>query len=299
MQQTNILAIIVTHHPNEDHLIALIDNLARQVGHILVIDNNSKSFPDLKTQIDDCKVSVRINSDNLGLAAAYNIGIAEAQLSGCTHVILFDQDSLPTLNMVNSLFQELLLRNSTSLTVAAAGPKYSDINSQTDSPFVRIKGFHLERVSCPDNETVEVDHLISSGSLIDLRAIELICGFADELFIDYVDTEWCLRARHHGLSLLGVASAVMMHSIGEAHFTVMRKQIPLHSPLRNYYQIRNQIWVMKQSWVGWRWRVIDTLRCCKLIIAFTLFAPNRANRFLFVTKGIFDGIFSRMGCYRG
>lgn len=298
MHQTNIQAVIVTHHPNEDHLIALIKSLAPQVSHILVIDNNSKSFPTLESQFNSSKVKVRINSENIGLAAAYNIGIADAQQSGCTHLILFDQDSMPTSDMVDKLLQALLARNSASLCVAAAGPKYSDIKSQSQSPFVRIKGFQLERVPCLENEIVEIDHLISSGSLIDLRAIDLIGNFADELFIDCVDTEWCLRARRHGLIILGVGSALMKHNIGDAHFTVMRKQIPLHSPLRNYYQIRNQIWLIKQTWVGWRWRIIDTLRCCKLIIAFTVFAPNRADRLLFISKGIFDGIFSRMGRYR-
>src|SRR5690606_31053590 len=113
--------------------------------------------------------------------------------------------------------QELLLRNKTLLAVAVAGPRYTDVKGQKLSPFVCINGFHLERVPCADGEVVEIDHLISSGSLIDMRAIDFVGNFVDELFIDGVDTEWCLRVRHHGLLILGVGRAAMQHNIGDAY----------------------------------------------------------------------------------
>lgn len=295
MPPNYVLGIIVTYHPKISSISNLLDTLAVQVDGLLLIDNASPNFPyrELERKYSDLKIFR--NNENIGLAAAYNQGIAEARARSATHIILFDQDSLPAPNMVDCLRRELLLRNTNSLTTAVAGPRYTDIKGQNISPFVRIKGFRLERVRCTDNEVVEIDHLISSGSLIDMRAIDLIGEFSDELFIDCVDTEWCLRARHHNLIILGVGSAAMQHNIGDDYLTIMSKQLPLHSPVRLYYQFRNQIWLIKQPWTTWRWRTIDTIRCIKLFFVFILFAPNKRNNLLFISKGIFDGLRSRMG----
>lgn len=289
------LAIVVTYNPDITHLKKLIGTLTSQVDALLVIDNNSANFnPQI---VDDFppKTEVILNRQNLGLATAYNQGCSIARERGFTHVILFDQDSLPAHDMVTALYAAMCLYNGDTLKVAAAGPKYKDIKGQKLSPFVRIKDFHLERVPCADNEVVDVDHLISSGSLIDLRALEITGNFADDLFIDCVDTEWCLRVRHHNLRILGIGNAFMDHSIGEKYLHLFGRQLPMHTPLRLRYQFRNQIWIIRQSWVGWRWRVIDSIRCLKLVVVYLFFAPNKRSNLLAISNGIIDGISNKMG----
>jgi rhamnosyltransferase len=290
-----ILAVIVTYHPEVPHLNALVDTLLNQVDALVIIDNNTPEFDRKSIRSSSVKIDLIRNENNLGLATAYNQGCLIATQGNFSHIILFDQDSLPAENMVNALYQAMQRANQYHFCAAAAGPKYFDKKGQKLSPFVRINGFHLERVDCAENEIVEIDHLISSGSLIDLRAINQIGQFTDSLFIDCVDTEWCLRARHHGLLVLGVGNAAMQHNIGDAYLTIFNRQLPLHSPMRLYYQFRNQLWIMKQPWVGWRWRVIDGIRCLKLIAVFVFFAPNRIKNLSYILKGIRDGMLSNMG----
>jgi rhamnosyltransferase len=294
MSHTHILGVIVTYHPEPVTIGKLVAALIPQVDALVIIDNASPNFSII--EFEHCKkLSIIRNSENLGLGAAYNQGIAVAQAQSATHLILFDQDSLPAANMVNCLLRELLERNETSLTAAAAGPRYSDIKGQQLSPFVRIKNFHLERVPCADNEVVEIDHLISSGSLIDIRALRIIGNFVEGLFIDCVDTEWCLRARHYNLRLLGVGNALMDHNIGEQYLNVFGRQLPMHTPLRLQYQFRNQIWIVKQPWVSWRWRIIDVVRCLKLFIVYVVFGPKKIKNIRAIIKGIYYGIVNRMG----
>lgn len=291
----NILAAIVTYHPDLAHLKKLIMVLEAQVEGLLIIDNNSEYFnPQLLGTLSP-KVEFIINEENLGLATAYNQSCALAKERGFNHIILFDQDSLPARDMVNALHTVMATYNHEDLQIAAVGPKYKDIKGQKLSPFVRIKNFHLERVPCADNEVVDVDHLISSGSLIDLRALEIAGNFADDLFIDCVDTEWCLRVRHHNLRILGVGNAFMDHSIGEKYLHVFGRQLPMHTPLRLHYQFRNQIWIIRQSWVGWRWRIIDSIRCIKLILVYVVFAPDKLSNLKAIAKGIADGVHGKMG----
>ncbi len=291
---TKIIAVIVTYKPEMLHLKDLILNITSQVDELLIIDNCSPDF-NKDGLAPHSNIKWIINDTNLGLATAYNQAIKFSQERAATHLILFDQDSFPATNMISCLLKTITSYNHDFLKVAAVGPKYRDIKGQSLSPFVRIAGFKLARVACADNAVVEIDHLISSGKLIDLRAIDIVGHFTDELFIDYVDTEWCLRARHKKLLLLGVGNASMNHSIGESFFRIFNRQIPIHSPTRLYYQFRNQIWLMKQSWVGWRWRIIELIRMLKLLLAFGIFAPEKTKNIPYILKGVRDGILSHMG----
>lgn len=290
-----ILAVVVTYNPDVGHLEKLLDVLLHQVEKVLVIDNNSAQFHQEQLNTQSHRIEFILNDDNVGLATAYNQACSIAKELEFSHIILFDQDSLPATNMVDALLAAMTQRNQNELVAAAAGPKYHDKKGQKLSPFVRIKDFHLERVDCAENEVVEIDHLISSGSLIDLRAIDYVGNFIDELFIDCVDTEWCLRARHRQLVILGVGNATMQHNIGEAYLNVFGRQLPMHTPIRLYYQFRNQLWIMKQHWVGWRWRIVDGLRCIKLLIVYVLFAPNKIKNISYILKGLAHGIRSHMG----
>lgn len=295
MTSISIFAVIVTYHPDIPAVKRLIGQLVKQVDWITVIDNATPDFSINLHEPTALKTGIITNTINLGLATAYNQGIALAREKGATHIALFDQDSFPADNMIAELTQTLNMHNHTELRVAAAGPMYSDVKGQSSSPFVQLAGIHLQRIDCKIDEVVKVDHLISSGCLIDLRAIDLIGEFTDSLFIDYVDTEWCWRARRNQLELLGVGSAKMQHNLGEAHFMAFGKARVLHSPFRLYYQMRNQWWMILQPWVGWRWRIMDVIRSVKIFLAISFFSPNRIRRISFMCKGIADAFRSRMG----
>ena len=107
---------------------------------------------------------------------------------------------------------------------------------------------------------MEVDHLSSSGCLIAMDALAEVGGMEDRLFIDYVDTEWCLRAIYKGYSLFGVGSACMQHDLGDAFVNLFSRTVPVHSSLRYYYLIRNGLWLLRQPWVSSAWKIMDTRR---------------------------------------
>ncbi|MFX8766500.1 glycosyltransferase family 2 protein, partial [Acinetobacter baumannii] len=50
--------------------------------------------------------------------------------------------------------------------------------------------------------------LISSGSLISVEALKAVGLMRDYYFIDYVDTEWCLRAEYLGYKNFVSAQAI-------------------------------------------------------------------------------------------
>jgi rhamnosyltransferase len=61
----------------------------------------------------------------------------------------------------------------------------------------------------------------------------------ENYFIDYVDTEWCIRAEAMGYKNYVSSKAVMKHAIGDNILKFKYFNVPVHSPFRRYYRVRN------------------------------------------------------------
>ncbi len=89
----------------------------------------------------------------------------------------------------------------------------------------------------------------------------------------------------------------MEHSLGDEHVSFIGKQIPLHSPLRHYYLVRNGFWLYKQKGLPLNWKFVDGYRMLVRICFYTLFAKPRSKHFSMMMRGLFHGLRSRMGRY--
>ena len=223
-------------------------------------------------------------------------GVGRARAEGASHVLLFDQDSAPDADMIACLRDGVGRWSGAAL--AAIGPIYTDVKGG-EGFFVKKKWLGLERIYSGSGDLLCVDHLISSGTLIPMKVMDDVGGFRSELFIDYVDTEWCLRARSRGYAVVGSFSAHMKHDLGDVFIHVMGREVPLHSPLRNYYMLRNGVWLIRQPWVGWQWRFIDSIRLFKTFLVFAFFHPQRGESIRMMMAGLMDALRGRMGPYRG
>lgn len=291
-----IYAVIVTYNPDLVNLARLLERLQPQLDQIVVVDNASSGSAAKLSQLVSAAQAVLIeNPSNLGIAEALNQGSAIARESRADHLLFLDQDSLPAENMVASLLDAFESKQRQGISVAAVGPSYTDVKGQHASPFVRLDGLRLRRVECAEHQTVCVDHLISSGSLLSMPALADIGGMESDLFIDYVDTEWCLRAKSKGYQLYGVADAKMSHDLGDGTVSFMGRKLPLHSPLRHYYLLRNGVWLLRRPWVGFRWRCMDARRLCLIYIVYSLFVGDRVNNWKMMTRGLWHGLTDNMG----
>ena len=100
-------AVVVTFHPSAQDL-QNIAAIRAQVNLLIVVDNGS-SAEDL-TQMrlsSQAPGSVLIeNGENLGVAAALNLGVQEALKQGYQWIALFDQDSAVTDGFITSMIEE-------------------------------------------------------------------------------------------------------------------------------------------------------------------------------------------------
>jgi rhamnosyltransferase len=297
-------AVVVAYQPEVAELRELLVSLSRQVDHIHLVDNTAAIDNRVVTLLNELRCSnitlLRLG-DNLGMAKALNVGIASGRAAGATHMLLSDQDSLPAPDMVARLLQAHDQLLSCGAVIGAIGPTFTDIHTNTTLPFqTQIKGrrFYVQAQADAGSVGIEVLTLITSGCLIPIEVFDRVGGMCEDYFIDFVDTEWCHRARNHGYALYGTALARMEHRVGEGIFQVWFgrwKNYTRYSPLRLRYRFRNAVFLLGSEMVTWRWKLRSTWTWLGDAYANVLFAPGRMRNLIAILQGIRDGLFGRGG----
>lgn len=253
-----ICAVIITFHPDRRKLDALLSALKGQVDEIKIIDNTQR---------------------NVGIGAAQNVGIRYAIDSGFDYVILFDQDSVPSANMVAWLIREIDALRSLGKRVAAIGPNHI-VGGRPSIPL---------ETSCR-----EVSILNSSGMLIPIEAVKDIGLVNEELFIDLVDIEWLMRARSKGWHAYQSSEVTMHHELGRGAFRIWAGKwyyVPKHPPSRLYYFARNTVYLCLRSSYYDRWSAASPKRVVIRFIAYCFQWRHCAMMF----KGLYHGFIGRLG----
>jgi rhamnosyltransferase len=234
-EEANTCAVVVTYQPDSGlpDRIARISSLAHK---LVIVDNQStgESVGNIGRIPASDSVQIIRNDRNLGLAAALNQGLAVARAEDYRWVITFDQDTLVGESLLREL-QAVYDGFPEKERIAIIGCNYWD--PARGRPLVNVK-------RSPARPWLESRAVVTSGSLVSLAVFETVGPFLSDLFIDHVDSEYCLRARSKGYRILLALAPVMEHSLGpgRAHATAWGKvSTPDYPPARWYYIARNSL----------------------------------------------------------
>jgi rhamnosyltransferase len=295
-----VIGVVVTYHPSFKQLNELLLALRLQLEGVVIVDNGSPD--DVKNWLSPhlCVGVHGIFLDrNLGIAAAQNMGVAWAREQGASHVMLLDQDSLPSPDMTTRLLDAIHAMTSRGYQVAAAGPCFVDMRRAHPSPFSRVEGMALRRIDCGKAaEIVITDYLVASGCLIPSSIFEAIGMMREDFFIDYVDIEWGLRAKRLGFVSLGVCGAKMKHDLGDVPIKFFGRAYPVRSPLRHYYIFRNAVWLYCHAPIPLNWKLVDGWRLFLKFVFYAFFAEPRWGHVRMMSLGIWHGLTNRLGAFQ-
>ncbi len=290
-----VVAVVVTYNPDVIALVKLLEMLLPQVAYAIVVDN--ASLPDMSSILARWKyqnIDLLRMPENYGVAAAQNAGIERAMNLGADYILLSDQDSCPSTSMVTELLAALMTARADQAAppVAAVGPVI--IDRRTGLTYYMIDRMGLPRKWMPAIDIkklpplIEVASLPASGTLIPIEVIKRIGAMRSNYFIDHVDTEWCTRAKASGYRVIGVPASRMEHQFGDACKRVWFfgfRRVIYHSPLRNYYMIRNTLLMIRDTTMSWPWRIHYIWRLMRLVY-FLLFAGDRWLRLRRMIRGL-------------
>ena len=289
-----IFAVVVTYEPDGVLLSRLLQALSPQVTGGIVV-NNGHSLPLSDEYLRRVGFAARHLRSNTGVATALNTGFQWAEAQNAEFVITFDQDSEPASDMVSRLLGAYQNLVASGRQVGAVGPQQVDRRTGQRADFMAPISWRRRRVMPAAGQTVEVDHLITSGCLVPMAAWKSAGAFLDPLFIDYVDIEWSLRLRHRGWHLCAVGDATLTHSIGDDIKHWCGRQIPWHSPLRHYFMFRNGVYLQKLPHISIGWKLSDGFQLMKKLVFFTLVGRPRSAHLRAMLRGIRDGWRGRLG----
>ncbi len=293
-----IIAVVVIYQPDALALGALLQALARldSLAQVVIVDNGCDTALRGSVQAQFPATTWLQQTHNIGLASGLNTGIRHALAEQASHVLLFDQDSLPASDMLQQLLaaeQTLLARG---IKLAALGPMYVNGPDQQIAPIIGPERFFSKRKYQADFDgLIEAGYLITSGQLITRASLQAVGLMRDDLFIDAIDIEWGLRARKCAYFSFAVCAAHMQHHLGDSQTQIGQRQIALHSPLRHYYIIRNSLLLLQSADINWRWKCGDLFKTLRRLILYPLLCSHPWAHIRAMSQGVWDGLRGKAG----
>lgn len=237
-----VICIVVCYRPDVARVARLCETLATGGNGVVVVDNTE--LPSLERGMLPASCTLITLGSNTGIAHAQNVGIAAA--GNADAMAFFDQDSQPPPGLLEALIARLRFGQADIVAPACV-----DDASGAELPSTRLdgRGRSAPVFSLGSREPVPVDIVISSGSVATREVFALAGGLDESFFIDFVDTEWCLRCRSKDIPIRVIPEAVMHHRIGNSATKIAGRTVSIHSPVRCYYQIRNCFLLLKKRHV--------------------------------------------------
>ena len=300
--QPRIGVVIVTYQPTR----GLLDRIARilpQVEHVLVVDNGSGSdvLAWLEPWATTHDVGLLANPENRGIAGALNQGLETLRGQGFGWGLTMDQDSLAAVDLVERLWGRVA-RSTDPGRLALVAPNVVDLGMPEGSrrwlSLEPVWGVGFRRLPCSSQGLTQVV-AITSGALTNLEIWQALGGFDAELFIDYVDTDYCLRAARAGYRVEVECGARLEHRVGSK---TRRRIGPIsltpthHSSLRRYYLCRNRVRMLsRHAWAWPHWLMYELAATAHTTLAIFLAESAPLAKLRACLLGTWDGMRGRWG----
>lgn len=278
-----IAGTVILYHPAEN-VIENISSYLNSVDILYIVDNTENPSKRIADTIKALSSAIYLHDgENKGIAARLNQISNLAISGGFEWLLTMDQDSSFENETLNSYF--------------------TCIRSFEQKEKVSMFGINFEKkVSDPNVcHSIKVNHLITSGSLLNLSLFRVMGGFEEKLFIDEVDFEYCLRSIKNGFQIIQFRNIFLSHHLGKTslHRSLKSTKLTsrvLHSPVRIYYMSRNFLFIQSKYRVAFPEEL--SLRKKILINRIknnVLYNKNRFKVLNFILKGIIDYRKKRMG----
>ncbi len=288
---SNICAIMVTYHPDE-RLPERVERICKQVDKLIIVDNNSSSASLALIKRISAKFSIHLilNEENLGVATALNIGVRYVLNLGDVYewFLTLDQDSIPSTTMVQNL-----------ITAYEACPFSEQIGIIGSNYQEATTGNILFSNEGHNHEWAEVENLPTSGCLTSIRAFKVVGSFRDDLFIDFVDIEYCMRLRENGYRVIIAPKIGMLHPLGYYKpsklykFLLGRNVVTNYPPLRHYYWTRNGIILTREYFSkNFKWSInLIFYLFIRRPVTVVLFEENKLLKIRYILLGMRHAFF--------
>jgi rhamnosyltransferase len=274
-------AVITAFQPQEA-LVSVCRSVLDQVDVAVVVDDGSpEPRADVLAACRELGAVVVTHPANAGIGAALNTGIERVlnERSAPAYVLTLDQDSDLPDGYVAALVAAAGRAAAAGVRVGMVGPE-------------RVEGIGSMVDRAADGVLLGKEP-IQSGLLVPTPVLRELGPFAAELFIDGVDSEYYLRARATGRSVVVAPGTELAHRLGSTHVVGGGSGPALThaAPFRYYYIARNRVILLRRYWRSAPgWCLSAVVRDLRHLAVTTVLVPGRRARWASTLAGLRDGL---------
>ena len=275
IEKTKLFGILIWYYPTKENVFN-INSYIDYVHKLIIIDNSDVDNSHLLAHIEKSKIIYKGNNQNKGMATALNQGCKFALESGSDWVLTMDQDSCFFENNLSSFLQ--FVNEYTDFTkVAIFAPIHFDSRNITQKQVF-------------ENTYSKLNYTMTSGNLLSLEKLQKTGFFLEDLFIDWVDEEICIRFCKLQFQIVQINPILMEHFVGNGtgKTTIfgISKYFDDYAPIRFYYITRNvfilsKMYPLDADRLKKRWKrlILKTVKYDN---------KNKWTKIKYVVRGILD-----------
>jgi GT2 family glycosyltransferase len=272
----------------------------RKIDEIVVVDNASSDDTLRLLASEYPEVTVLNLPRNGGVGGALSAGLAyTTTVKKHDWTWLLDDDSVPSPDGLERLLGGLQALGERGKDTAILAPMGVHKETQFAYPgYLWRNGLRRTCAEATKGGISFVDIVISSGTLIRKEAIDRVGLPRSDFFMDFVDIELCLRLRRHGYRIAVVTDCRLDHAIGNPrriNLFGFDKAWTDHSPWREYYITRNEIFTIWAYYPDWKTKSSIVRRLLRHAAGVLLFGKQKLSCLRMMYQGFLDGCAGRLG----
>lgn len=234
----NVYFIIVNYNGTDD-TIECLNSLRNMYGYdsiinIVVVDNCSSEGKDkIKKYCEKNNVAILELNENLGFGVANNIGAKYAAEHQADYIILLNNDTIVSRNMMsiieryfdrNKVLSPIIYYHSNPKEIWCAGGYLS-----------RMKGTSVHYTKYDD---YKITFLSGCCMIVPIDIYKDIGLFDDKYFMYYEDTDLSIKLINNNVDMEIVKECAIWHKVGQTSNK--------HNGLQEYYLTRNRLYMLNK-----------------------------------------------------
>lgn len=276
----SVAIVMVLYHPRKEDTERIM-RLTEMCRGVIVDNSATRSFEEEHVGLMHYMPLLR----NVGIAEAQNLGMRYVfDHTDATHIVFLDQDSDVPITYAEDIAKTFDSIKRDFPNLAFLGPKTE--NKETGKEYKSV--IHKEKAL--SSHFILKREVISSGGCTTREILEKVGLNNSKLFIDYVDFDWCWRARSKGYVCGITPDITIMHMVGQKTIYIGGYTIIVSSPTRYFYQFRNYMWLLRKNYVPLQWKINKGIKHLTQFIYFPVFIKSGTTCWKYMVKGFWAGL---------
>ncbi len=295
-----VCVIILNWNNPKDTLecINSVNKLDYENINLIVVDNGSTDDSKKIIQNNFQKIALIESQTNLGYAGGNNLALKSELSKKSRYFLILNNDVILAQDAISHLVSAILSETNTGFATPMVleydkPDRIFSLGGMIDWKRAETIRLHAgEQVNKQDWRSEDVDFASGSALFFDRRVIDTVGMMDESYFLYFEETDWCIRARKAGISIVTVPDSKVWHKVSAT--------IGQQSPITAYFFTRNEILFIKRNFESWKriWMISRCLfRGVRTSLAYTILPKNR-NKNLHrnaILLGLRDGFLDNSG----